>query len=85
LKNAFSLHRKGADMDLMEISEKRKMGREEAAKFLHEIADSLARQNAVDLIRNGIKIHVKVPDEVTLEMEVEIESDESSIEIEISW
>lgn len=72
-------------MDILEISEKRKMGREEAAKFLHELADSLARQNALDLVRDGIKIHVKVPDEVELEFEVEIESDESSIEIEISW
>jgi len=72
-------------MDIMEISEKRQMGREEAAKFLHELADSLGRQNALNLTRDGIKIHVKVPDEVTVELEVEIESDESSIEIEISW
>jgi amphi-Trp domain-containing protein len=72
-------------MDLMEISEKRQMGREEAAKFLHELADSLGRQNALNLTRDGIKIHVKVPDQVTVELEVEIESDESSIEIEISW
>jgi amphi-Trp domain-containing protein len=72
-------------MDLMEISEKRKMGREEAAKLLHDLADSLARQNAVDLMHNGIKVHIKVPDEVTVEFEVEIESDESSIEVEISW
>jgi amphi-Trp domain-containing protein len=72
-------------MDLIDISEKRKMGREEAAKYLHELADSLARQNAINLVRDGKKIHVKVPDEVTVELEVEIESDESSIEIEISW
>jgi amphi-Trp domain-containing protein len=72
-------------MDLMDISEKRQMGREEAAKFLHELADSLGRQNALNLTRDGIKIHVKVPDQVTVELEVEIESDESSIEIEISW
>jgi amphi-Trp domain-containing protein len=72
-------------MDLMDISEKRQMGREEAAKFLHELADSLGRQNALNLTRDGIKIHVKVPDQVTVELEVEIESNESSIEIEISW
>lgn len=72
-------------MELMEISKKRKMGREEAAKLLHELADSLARHNAVDFTQNGIKVHVKVPDKVTVEFEVEIESDESSIEIEISW
>jgi amphi-Trp domain-containing protein len=72
-------------MDLMEISEKRTMQREEAAKLLHQLADSLSRQNAVDFIREGIKVHVKVPREVTVEFELEIESDESSIEIEISW
>jgi amphi-Trp domain-containing protein len=72
-------------MDLMDISKKRKMGREEAAQLLHNIADSLARHNAVDFMQEGIKVNVKVPDEVTVEFEVEIESDESSIEIEICW
>ena len=72
-------------MDLMEVSVKRKMGREQAAKLLHEIADSLARHNGIDLVQQGVKINVKVPDEVEVEFEVEIESDESSIEIEISW
>jgi amphi-Trp domain-containing protein len=72
-------------MDLMDISKKRKMGREEAAQLLHNIADSLARHNAVDFMQEGIKVNIKVPDEVTVEFEVEIESDESSIEIEICW
>lgn len=72
-------------MDLMEISVKRKMGREQAAKLLHELADSLARHNGIDLVQRGVKVNVKVPDEVDVELEVEIESDESSIEIEISW
>jgi amphi-Trp domain-containing protein len=72
-------------MDLIEISEERKMGREEAAKMLHDLADSIARHNAVDFIRDGIKLNIKVPNEVTVEFEIEIESDESSIEVEISW
>lgn len=72
-------------MDLLEFSEERKMSREDAAKLLHALADSLARQNAVDFVRDGKKVHIKVADEVTVEVEVEIESDESSIEIEISW
>ena len=72
-------------MDLMEISEKRRMGREEAAQLLHKLADSLARQNAVNFTQHGVKVNIKVPDEVTVEFEVEIETDESSIEVEISW
>jgi amphi-Trp domain-containing protein len=73
------------DMDLMEFSEKRKMGREEAAQLLHKLADSLARHNGVDFTQKGVKVNIKVPDEVTVEFEVEVESDESSIEVEISW
>jgi len=72
-------------MELMEISEKRKMGREEAAQLLQKLADSLARHNALDFTENGVKVNIKVPDVVSVELEVEIESDESSIEIEISW
>jgi amphi-Trp domain-containing protein len=72
-------------MELIELSEKRTMVREEVAKLLHELADSLARNNGLDLMREGIKLRIDVPREVNFELEVEIESDESSIEIEISW
>ena len=72
-------------MDLIEISEKRRMVREEAAPLLRDVADSLARHNALDFVENGVKVHIKVPDQVTVEFELEVETDESSIEIEISW
>jgi amphi-Trp domain-containing protein len=72
-------------MDLFEVSEERKMGREEAATLLRKLADSLARHNEVEFKRDGIKFHIEVPDQVTVEVEIEIESDESSIEVEISW
>jgi len=72
-------------MDLLELSEERKMSREQAAMLLHELADSLGRHNGIDIVRKGIKLNIKVPDQVNVEVEVEIESDESSIEIEISW
>jgi amphi-Trp domain-containing protein len=72
-------------MEIMEFSEKKKMGREDAAKQLHELADSLARHNAVNILKGGTKVHIKVPDEVTIEFEVDVETDECSIEIEISW
>ncbi len=72
-------------MELIEISEERKMAREEAARLLHELADSLARHNGLDLMHEGKKLRIDVPGEVTFELEVEMETDESSIEIEISW
>jgi len=72
-------------MDLIEITEKRTMKREEVAKLLHDLADSLARHNAVDFDQGGTRLNVRVPDTVSVELELEVESDESSIEIEISW
>ncbi|MEP1472358.1 MAG: amphi-Trp domain-containing protein [Halieaceae bacterium] len=72
-------------MDLLEISEKRSMSREDAAALLRSIADSLSRHNDVEFIRDGIKLRVDVADQVEVEVELEIESDESSLEIEINW
>ena len=72
-------------MDLIEISEKRNMSREAAAKLLHKIADSLERHNELEFERNGIKLRVDVADQVEVEVELEIESDDSSLEIEINW
>lgn len=72
-------------MDLLELSEKKVMQREAAADLLRQLADSLARHNAIDFNHNGIKVQARVPAEVTVELEYEAESDESSIEIEISW
>ena len=72
-------------MELLDISEKRAMRREDAADLLRRIADSLSRHNEVEFMRNGIKCHVNVPGEVVVEVELEVDSDESSIEVEISW
>ena len=72
-------------MELMEISEKYSMTREEAAALLHKIADSLARHNDLEFVREGVKFRVDVADQVAVEVELEIGSDESSLEIEINW
>ena len=72
-------------MDLLEIEEKREMRREEAAKLLHRIADSLARQNNLQFVREGLKFVVDVPDQVEVELELEIGDDGNSLEIEINW
>lgn len=72
-------------MELLEISEKKKMTREEAAKLLHAIADSLERQNKLEFQQNGIKLRVDVAKEVEVEVEMEVETDGASLEIEINW
>jgi len=72
-------------MELLEISEKRTMSREEAAKLLIKIADSLARQNKLDFKREGKNLRVNVADQVEVELELEVETDGTSLEIEINW
>jgi amphi-Trp domain-containing protein len=72
-------------MDLLEISQKERIGREAAAQRLHELADALARHNDVELERNGMRIKVHVPDEVELKVELEVEEDGTELEIELTW
>lgn len=72
-------------MELLEIAEKHRLSREQAAALLHSVADSLARHNDVEFTREGKILRIDVPSQVTVEVEVEIESDESSLEIEIKW
>jgi amphi-Trp domain-containing protein len=72
-------------MDLLEISQKERVGREEAAERLRGLADMLARHNDVEFDRNGLHFKVHVPDEVALKVEFEIEDGGTELEIELSW
>jgi amphi-Trp domain-containing protein len=72
-------------MEILDIEEKQPLKREAAAARLREIADALERHNGLTLERSGKRIEVRVPDRVVLELEVEVEDDGGSIEIEVSW
>jgi len=71
--------------DLLEIENERTLSREEAAAWIQELAKQLARNNQLQFRQDGLKYTVKVPAEVTMEVEVEIGEDESKLEIEITW
>lgn len=72
-------------MQIMEIEQKETLRREEVAKRLHALADMLARNNDLEFERGGMKITVDVPDEVHLKVELEVETDERELEIELTW
>jgi amphi-Trp domain-containing protein len=72
-------------MDLMEISEKQTMSREDAAARLRSLADALAKHNDVEFERGGMRIKVHSPDEVHVKLEIEIEDDGSELEVELTW
>ena len=72
-------------MDTFSVEQKERLGREDAAARLRELADMLARHNDIEFERGGMRFTVHVPDEVNLKIELEIESDERELEIELTW
>ncbi|HKG03983.1 MAG TPA: amphi-Trp domain-containing protein [Conexibacter sp.] len=72
-------------MDIFSVEQKERLRREEAAARLHRLADMLARHNDIEFERGGMRFTVTVPDEVNLKIELEIESDERELEIELTW
>ena len=72
-------------MDLIEIAERERLSREDAAARLQALADALARNNEVEFERGGMRITVHVPDEVNLKLEIEVGDEESELEIELTW
>ena len=72
-------------MELLEITQKESLRREVVAQRLHALADALARHNDVEFRRGGAQFKVKVPDEILLEVELEVGDDGTELEIELSW
>jgi amphi-Trp domain-containing protein len=72
-------------MSLLELQEKRRLRREEAAARLRLLADALASNNEVEFERGGLSFTVHVPDEVDFKLEIEIGDEEREIEIELTW
>ena len=72
-------------MKILDIEQETTLNREELAKQLHELADSLGRHNEISFKRSGRQYRVKVPDHVEVEVELEIGDEGTSLEIEISW
>lgn len=71
--------------ELLEVEEGARMPREAAAERLRKLADQLARHNEVAFVREGVRYSVKVPNEVELNLEIELGEDGSEIEVEIKW
>ena len=72
-------------MDIFEVELKERLRREEVAARLRNLADMLARHNDIEFERGGMRFKVPVPDEVNLKIELDVESDERELEIELTW
>lgn len=72
-------------MDIFEVKQKETVTRAEVARRLRILADMLDRHNDLEFDRAGMHFTVTVPDEVQLKVELEVESDERELEIELKW
>ncbi len=72
-------------MKLLDLEQETVLNREELAEQLRELADSLSRHNEIAFSRSGRQYRVAVPDDVGVEVELEVGDDGTSLEIEISW
>lgn len=72
-------------MDIFEVEQKETVSRKEVAARLRRLANMLAGSNDVKFERGGMNFEVNVPDEVQLKVELEVESDERELEIELKW
>jgi amphi-Trp domain-containing protein len=83
---ASKLNSREASMNnLLEVTEKERLSREDAAARLHALADALARHNDVEFDRGGVHFKVHVPDEVDFKLEIEFDDEERELEIELKW
>jgi amphi-Trp domain-containing protein len=72
-------------MDIFEVEQKETVSRKEVAARLRRLANMLAGSDDVKFERGGMNFEVNVPDEVQLKVELEVESDERELEIELKW
>ena len=72
-------------MNPMEITEKERLSRKEAAARLRGLADALAKKNDVEFESGALNLKVRVPDEVDFKLEIEIDDDEVELESRLQW
>jgi amphi-Trp domain-containing protein len=72
-------------MESFEVEQKERLGREEVAERLRNLADMLARHNELEFERGGMRFKVAVPGDVDLKLELEVGSEKCELEIELTW
>jgi amphi-Trp domain-containing protein len=72
-------------MDIVEIEQKETLERKEVVARLRALASMLAKSNELKFEQGGMKMTVHVPDKVQLKVELEVETDERELEIELKW
>ncbi len=73
-------------MEIFEVEREETVTRKELATRLRRLANMLSSDDEeISFERGGMQFSVHVPDEVHLKVELEVESDERELEIELKW
>ena len=73
-------------MDIFEVEQKETLSRKEIATRLRRLASMLGGEDEdIEFERGGMKFKLHVPEKVQLKVELEVESDERELEIELKW
>lgn len=73
-------------MDMFEVEKRETISRDEVATRLRRIANLLSgSEEEIRFERGEMKFKVAVPDEVQWKVELEIDTEESELEIELKW
>ncbi len=73
-------------MEIFEVQKQETVSRKEIATRLRRLANMLSSDDEeISFERGGMQFSVHVPEQVHLKVELEIESDERELEIELKW
>lgn len=73
-------------MDIFEVERQETVTRKELATRLRRLANMLSSDDEeISFERGGMNFSVHVPEQVHLKVELEVESDERELEIELKW
>jgi amphi-Trp domain-containing protein len=72
-------------MDLVKLKEKDTVSRDIAAARLRAIADQLACENGITVVRDRLRFDISVPERVGLSTDFEASENSTGFEIGITW
>jgi amphi-Trp domain-containing protein len=72
-------------MSDVKVEHKVVMTRQEAARWISDLAEALSRDGTVSIRLARSTVELEVPDHVRCEAEVEVDGDEVELEFELKW
>ncbi|WP_326834873.1 amphi-Trp domain-containing protein [Amycolatopsis rhabdoformis] len=72
-------------MSDVEVKREETLSREDAARRLATLAEALQAGGKIEIALGASTVKVHVPDEVAIEVEVEIDGREVELEVELKW